>query len=59
MSNDQMSYFYNCCLAVEAQQIDYQSMAFGRVMTDKEGQKGINKSVDGMKNALIKELIRK
>jgi len=59
MSNEQMSYFYNCCLAVEGQYIDYQSIAYARTMSDKEGMKKLNKSVDEMKTALIKDLIRK
>lgn len=58
MSSEQLSYFYNCCTVVESTAIDYQTMAFGRVMTDKDGQKSINQSIDQMRSTLTKQLLK-
>ena len=58
MSTEQLIYFFNCCTVVEASAIDYSTMAFGRVMTDAEGQKGINKSIDSMRTTLTKQLLK-
>ena len=58
MSTEQMIYFYNCCTVVEAASIDYNTMAFARVMTDAEGQKSINKSIDSMRATLTKQLLK-
>lgn len=54
-----MSYFYNAIQSVEASSIDNQTMAFGRVMADKESSKGINQAVDSMRNAAVKALLQK
>jgi len=58
MTIEQMIYFYNCCTVVESTSIDYQTMAFGRVMTDEKGQKSINKTLDDMRSTLTKHLLR-
>lgn len=57
MTVEQYSYFYQCCIAVEAGTIDSQTMAFARVMTDEKGQKSLNKSIDGMRASLTKYLL--
>ena len=58
MSTEQLIYFFNCCTVVESTFIDYNTMAFARVMTDAEGQKEINKSIDDMRATLTKQLIQ-
>lgn len=59
MNNDQMSYWFKACQSVEAMNIDNTTMAFGRVMGDKESGKKINQSIDKMRNTLTKDLLRK
>jgi len=59
MSADEMIYYYHCCNVAESTSINNNTMAFGRVMTDKDGQKSINKAVDGMQASLTKYLMRK
>ena len=59
MTSDQMSYFYNAIQSVEATDIDNQTMAFGRVMADKESSRGINKAVDQKRHAAVKALLQR